>query len=46
MIAAVLDFMNPAKPKNGKVYTEEDWNDTSKADSGIGAYSLSKVCLF
>ena len=29
-------------PKNGKLYTEEDWNTESKADKE-GGYMYSKV---
>ena len=30
-------------PKNGKLYTEEDWNTDSEADKE-GGYMYSKVC--
>ena len=31
-----------APPKNGKLYTEEDWNETSTIEKGQ-AYHLSKA---
>ena len=31
-----------APPKNGNLYTEEDWNETSSIDNGQ-AYHLSKA---
>ena len=41
-VAAVV---KPSKgPSNGKVFTDQDWNDEAKADPETGYY-LSKVCL-
>ncbi len=39
--AAACKGMNPAPPKNGRTYSEEDWNETSTVDKE--AYWLSKV---
>lgn len=34
---------NGPAPKNGKLYTEEDWNTSSTLENGQ-AYWVSKVC--
>lgn len=41
-VAAVRGGKSAAKPKNGKLYTEEDWNDTSTVANGE-AYWVSKT---
>ena len=38
---AVCSFTDACKPKNGPVFTEDDWNETSTTQKG--AYHLSKV---
>ena len=42
VIAAVLGNESAAPPKNGSLYTEDDWNDTSSIKNNE-AYWLSKV---
>ena len=42
--AAVVDYSTGAKPKNGQLFTEEDWNELSKTDGdAFGAYAYSKA---
>ena len=39
---AALKGRSPTQPKNGKAFTDQDWNETSTIDNGE-AYWLSKV---
>ena len=41
--AAATNLFAPTPPKNGDVYTEEDWNETSGPTDAMNAYSASKV---
>lgn len=43
MSAAVLGNESAVPPKNGSLYTEDDWNETSTIKNNE-AYWLSKVC--
>ena len=42
-LAAVLGNESAVPPKNGSLYTEDDWNETSSIKNNE-AYWLSKAC--
>ncbi len=44
-IAAVLGNESAAPPKNGSLYMEDDWNETSSIKNNE-AYWLSKACTW